>query len=315
MPSPRVTVRAIRVKAQATPVNTVRASTSVIRVTAKSTVAGPRGLTGPANTLTIGEVTTGATGTPAAAGITGNAPTQTLNLTLPKGDVGSEWHTDAGVPDSELGLDEDFYLNNVTGDVYEKQSGTWALVANIRGPQGVPGDMAGPDSSTNNYVVKFVGTSGKEVGQGTAYFDASGYLVVDKLFFINAPLGQNPEFDFQENGTTKAKTYYDVANQRLVFQNNENNNPDAIYFADAATFALDVAVAGDLSAANLSGTNTGDQDLSGLMPKSSVAANGMGVVVHGATAGTARPTGFAQITWIGTVEPTNATTNDIWYNG
>ena len=38
----------------------------------------------------------------------------------------------------------------------------------------------------------------------------------------------------------------------------------------------------------------------------------LGVVVHGATAGTSRPTGYAQIMWIGSVEPTNATDNDTW---
>lgn len=42
------------------------------------------------------------------------------------------------------------------------------------------------------------------------------------------------------------------------------------------------------------------------------AANDMGVVVHGATAGTARPSGYTVVTWIGSVEPTNATNNDIW---
>lgn len=41
---------------------------------------------------------------------------------------------------------------------------------------------------------------------------------------------------------------------------------------------------------------------------------GMGVVVHGATAATARPTGYAQVTWIGTVDPDNKATNDIWYD-
>lgn len=39
---------------------------------------------------------------------------------------------------------------------------------------------------------------------------------------------------------------------------------------------------------------------------------GMGTVVHGATAATTRPTGFACVTWIGSVQPTNALTNDIW---
>jgi len=44
----------------------------------------------------------------------------------------------------------------------------------------------------------------------------------------------------------------------------------------------------------------------------SVTTYGMGVVVHGPTASTARPNGFAVITWIGSVTPTNALTNDIW---
>ena len=38
----------------------------------------------------------------------------------------------------------------------------------------------------------------------------------------------------------------------------------------------------------------------------------MGVVVHGAVATTTRPTAYAVVTWIGSVSPTNAATNDIW---
>lgn len=46
------------------------------------------GIPGPANTLAVGTVTTGAPGTAAAATITGSAPNQTLGLTIPRGDVG-----------------------------------------------------------------------------------------------------------------------------------------------------------------------------------------------------------------------------------
>lgn len=49
---------------------------------------GPKGETGPVNTLKIGTVTTTATGTSASATITGNAPNQTLNLSMPQGPVG-----------------------------------------------------------------------------------------------------------------------------------------------------------------------------------------------------------------------------------
>jgi len=52
---------------------------------------GPQGETGdagPANVLSIGTVTTGAAGSSASATITGTSPTQTLSLTIPRGDQG-----------------------------------------------------------------------------------------------------------------------------------------------------------------------------------------------------------------------------------
>lgn len=44
-----------------------------------------------------------------------------------------------------------------------------------------------------------------------------------------------------------------------------------------------------------------------------IAANGAGWVYHGSLAGTSRPSGFAAIIWVGSVEPTNAINNDVWY--
>ena len=54
---------------------------------------GPQGLTGPANVLTVGSVTTGAPGSSAAATISGVSPAQTLSLTIPRGDVGPQGST------------------------------------------------------------------------------------------------------------------------------------------------------------------------------------------------------------------------------
>lgn len=51
-------------------------------------VKGDTGATGPANSLSIGTVTTGAAGSSAAATITGTAPAQVLNLTIPTGASG-----------------------------------------------------------------------------------------------------------------------------------------------------------------------------------------------------------------------------------
>lgn len=47
--------------------------------------------------------------------------------------------------------------------------------------------------------------------------------------------------------------------------------------------------------------------------KTFVVTGTMGVVVHGATASTPRPSGYAAITWIGSADPENKQTNDIWY--
>ena len=45
-----------------------------------------------------------------------------------------------------------------------------------------------------------------------------------------------------------------------------------------------------------------------------IKAGAKGSVNHGATAGTARPTGFASIEWIGSVEPTAMENGDTWIN-
>jgi hypothetical protein len=50
---------------------------------------GNTGATGPSNVLSVGTVTTGAAGSSASATITGTSPSQTLNLTIPRGDTGS----------------------------------------------------------------------------------------------------------------------------------------------------------------------------------------------------------------------------------
>jgi len=49
---------------------------------------GDAGAAGPANSLTIGTVTTGAAGSNASSTITGTSPNQILNLTIPRGDQG-----------------------------------------------------------------------------------------------------------------------------------------------------------------------------------------------------------------------------------
>jgi hypothetical protein len=72
------------------------------------------------------------------------------------GAPGSAWYQGSGVPSSGLGVNNDFYLNTVPGDVYQKAAGAWALIANIKGSNGAAGAA---------------GTTG---ANGSAWFSASG---------------------------------------------------------------------------------------------------------------------------------------------
>lgn len=75
---------------------------SIVGPTGATGAAGSTGATGPANSLGIGTVTTGNPGSSAAATITGTAPSQTLNLTIPAGATGAAGATglqgSAGAP-------------------------------------------------------------------------------------------------------------------------------------------------------------------------------------------------------------------------
>ena len=68
----------------------VSGGTAEVTVTQVGGDRGPTGATGPANSLTIGTVTTGAPGSTAVAVITGTAPNQAISFTIPRGDVGQQ---------------------------------------------------------------------------------------------------------------------------------------------------------------------------------------------------------------------------------
>jgi hypothetical protein len=58
---------------------------------------------------------------------------------------GAEWYLGPGLPNPELGVYGDFYLQTTTGDLFKRwgEDGAWYNLANIRGPQGTDG-AAGP---------------------------------------------------------------------------------------------------------------------------------------------------------------------------
>jgi hypothetical protein len=77
-----------------------------------------QGAVGPANSLTIGTVTTVATGANAAATITGIAPTQVLSLQVPRGEpAGIEYIFDTAISDSDPGAGKVRFNNATIGSV------------------------------------------------------------------------------------------------------------------------------------------------------------------------------------------------------
>ncbi|MES2631299.1 MAG: hypothetical protein V4611_05070 [Patescibacteria group bacterium] len=91
--------------------------------------------------------------------------------------------------------------------------------------------------------------------------------------------------------------------------------PDLLSERTAIATLSGKSISGDsntITAIHQSSVTNLTTDIAAKTNATTIAANGMGVVVHGAVAGTARPTEFAVITWIGSVAPTNAVTNDVW---
>jgi hypothetical protein len=113
------------------------------------------GAGGGTTTVDAGTTTTGAAGTSASVSNVGTTTNAVFNFTIPRGNTGatgptgpsgtngtngtngSQWYAGSGAPGSPgPGVDNDFYLDVLTGNVYKKISGTYTLEGNIKGATG-----------------------------------------------------------------------------------------------------------------------------------------------------------------------------------
>lgn len=60
------------------------------------------------------------------------------------GTPGSKWYNGEGAPSTSTGIDGDYYIDDLTGDVYNKQNNTWSVALNIKGPAGADGAPGAP---------------------------------------------------------------------------------------------------------------------------------------------------------------------------
>lgn len=125
--------------------------------------AGPQGPAGPA----------GPAGADGADGTNGADGTD-----------GATWRSGAGAPSGALGADGDFYFDTSTDDVYERASGTYTIIANIKGSQG-PAGADGADGTN--------GTDGTNGVDGATWRDGSGApsnaLGVDGDYYLDDDTG------------------------------------------------------------------------------------------------------------------------------
>jgi len=130
---------------------------------------GDTGATGPAPSITIGNVEEGA----ADVTLLGTNPNYVLNFTVPKGATGSTGPRGysvlygAGVPDSGLGSNNEFYIDTDAWKIYgPKAFDTWPAGVNIIGPQGETG-AAGDDGNT---ILAGTGAPGAGIGVAGNFF-------------------------------------------------------------------------------------------------------------------------------------------------
>jgi len=121
--------------------------------------------------------------------------------------------------------------------------------------------------------------------------DAAGLLGADKWDEIVANSLKNTNVTTNLSAGTRTATTIDV---------NSSDGTNA------------TLVEADTTNAGILGSDKWDEIVANTAKVSYVKTNVKGHVAHGATAGTARATGFTSVEWVGSVEPTNAENGDTW---
>lgn len=66
----------------------------------------------------------------------------------------SKWHIGTSQPDNSFGVDGDLYADQLSFDIYYKESGAWIILGNIRGKDGLDGDSVTGQSAYQIWLNK-----------------------------------------------------------------------------------------------------------------------------------------------------------------
>jgi hypothetical protein len=131
------------------------------------------------------------TGNKGDTGATGSAGSNGSNGSNGADGVrGSRWTSGSGAPGTISGqLDNDFYLNTATSDVYQLVSGVWGIVVNIKGEQGDPGSSGsgGGGSLSQAFPYNFDDvTTDSDPGSGNFRWNVSSLVSApDLIMYID----------------------------------------------------------------------------------------------------------------------------------
>jgi hypothetical protein len=123
---------------------------------------------------------TGGTGSPGSDGTDGI-----------DGTPGSVWRNGSGAPSNALGVDGDYYVNNVNDDVYFKSGGVYAVVTNIKGSTGLTGATGSAGTNGLNADMTRASTTSNSIALGSVSFTFTssstnlGWLIGTRLRAYN----------------------------------------------------------------------------------------------------------------------------------
>lgn len=175
------------------------------------------------------------------------------------------------------------------------------------------GDVSGPASTVNEAIAVFDGTTGKLIKrQSGAYINSGNALTINTIVMTSSTDGIKSNAN---SGVTRMHGGLLNNGAAIVLGGSTNATiPNTGYLrVGASSYALrwnESLIDTLVPIATV--TPTDPTHVTTKAYVDSIQTGAMGTVVHGATASTARPTGYTIVTWIGSIQPTNALTNDIW---
>ena len=119
---------------------------------------GSTGLTGATGStgLTGATGATGIQGTAGSTGVTGaTGPTGLTGSTGAAGATANTWYGNSGSPLNSLGVDGDFYLDQLSGIAYKKGTSTpgqWASYTSLKGSNGAAGATGATGATGSSYI-------------------------------------------------------------------------------------------------------------------------------------------------------------------